>query len=280
MSSSAPTVIEPRLRQADGLQIRYAQAGSQADPLLVLLNPWPESLYAWETIWPILAERANLVAIDLPGFGKSERRADLLSPSAMGDFLLRLIDEWGLDAPHVVGPDIGTGATLSAAAHRPGALTSATVGSGGSAYPLDVRGTLEQLIKAPDIEAFRAQQSADVISGAMRALEHHELSSTARQDYIESYSGDRWAESTRYVRSYPTELRILGERLAGIETPVQIITGARDALVPPSNAEYLDERLPRSKLTILDCGHYAWEDAAEEYASLVLEWVGGAYLHA
>jgi pimeloyl-ACP methyl ester carboxylesterase len=279
MRASATTVIEPRLREADGLQIRYAATGSHAHPLLLLLNPWPESIYAWETIWPILAEQANLVAIDLPGFGKSERRDDLLSPSGMGDFLLRLIDEWGLDAPHVVGPDIGTGATLSAAANRPDFLTSASVGSGGSSYPLDVRGTLEQLINAPDIEAFRAQQSADVINGAMQALERHELSSTARDDYIESYSGDRWAESIRYVRSYPEELQILGERLAGIETPVQIITGARDSLVPPSNAEYLASRLPKSRLRILDTGHFAWEDAAEDYASLLLEWVGGSYLN-
>jgi pimeloyl-ACP methyl ester carboxylesterase len=279
MSSRATAVIEPRLREADGLQIRYAETGSHADPLLLLLNPWPESLYAWETIWPILAERANLVAIDLPGFGKSERRDDLLSPSGMGAFLPRLIDEWGLIAPHIVGPDIGTGATLSAAADRPGALTSATVGSGGSAYPLDVRGTLEQLINAPDIDAFRAQRSVDVINRVMQALERHELSSTARGDYVESYSGDRWAESTRYVRSYPEELRILGERLTAIETPVQIITGARDPLVPPSNAEYLNEHLPKSQLTILDSGHFVWEDAAEEYASLLLEWVGGGYLN-
>jgi pimeloyl-ACP methyl ester carboxylesterase len=280
MSSSARTAIEPRFREADALRVRYAETGSHADPLLLLLNPWPESLYAWETIWPTLAGHANLVAIDLPGFGRSERREDLLSPSGMGDFLLRLIEEWGLIAPHVVGPDIGTGATLSAAANRAGAFTSATVGSGGSAYPLDVGGALEQIIKAPDIEGFRAQTSADVINGAMQALERHELSSTAREDYIESYSGDRWAESTRYVRSYPKELRILGERLAGIETPVQIITGASDPLVPPSNAEYLNDRLPNSTLTILDSGHFAWEDAAEEYASLVLEWIGGGYLNA
>ena len=152
--------------------------------------------------------------------------------------------------------------------NRLGAFTSATVGSGGSAYPLDVGGPLDQIINAPDLRGFRAQQPADVINRAMQALERHELSSTAREDDIESYSGDRWAESTRYVRSYPEELRILGERLAGIKTPVQIITGARDPIVPPSNAQYLNERLPNSKLTILDSGHYAWEDAAWEYASL------------
>ena len=53
---------------------------------------------------PRLLRPRALVAIDLPGFGQSERRAELLSPRAMGRFLLRLIDEWELGHPHVVRP--------------------------------------------------------------------------------------------------------------------------------------------------------------------------------
>src|SRR5690349_15097251 len=108
--------MTPRQREADGLTIRYADTEAEADETILLLNPWPESLFAWETIWSRLAETARLVAIDLPGFGRSERRAELLSPRAMGGFLLRLIDQWGLGQPHVVGPDVGTGAVLFAAA--------------------------------------------------------------------------------------------------------------------------------------------------------------------
>ena len=96
--------MSPRRREADGLQIRYAESDGVADETVLLLNPWPESLFAWNTIWSRLAENARLVAIDLPGFGQSERRAELLSPRAMGGFLLRLIDEWELGHPHVVGP--------------------------------------------------------------------------------------------------------------------------------------------------------------------------------
>jgi hypothetical protein len=55
-----------------------------------LLNPWPESLFAWEAIWSRLAQTARLVAIDLLGFSQPEGREDLLSPRAMGGFLLRL----------------------------------------------------------------------------------------------------------------------------------------------------------------------------------------------
>src|ERR1700759_3061847 len=102
------TPIPPQQRQADGLLIRYAEADGPPDETVLLLNPWPESLFAWETIWTRLAQTARLVAIDLPGFGQSEGRPELLRPEAMGSFLLRLIDEWGLAHPHVVGPDVGT----------------------------------------------------------------------------------------------------------------------------------------------------------------------------
>jgi predicted alpha/beta hydrolase family esterase len=55
----------------------------------------------------------------------------------------------------------------------------------------------------------------------------------------------------------------------------QIIAGARDAAVPPVNAEFLAERLPNGKLDILDAGHFTWEDAADEYAALVTNWWSG-----
>jgi pimeloyl-ACP methyl ester carboxylesterase len=76
------------------------------------------------------------------------------------------------------------------------------------------------------------------------------------------------------VRSYPTDLAVLARLLPEIRTPVQIIAGQRDQLVPPSNAEYLHERLPNSRLALLDTGHFAWEDGAEEWGSIALEFLG------
>jgi len=73
------TQMTTRRRTADGPVIRSAEADEGASETVLLLNPWPESLFAWETIWSRLAQTAQLVAIDLPGFGQSERRADLLS---------------------------------------------------------------------------------------------------------------------------------------------------------------------------------------------------------
>jgi pimeloyl-ACP methyl ester carboxylesterase len=81
----------------------------------------------------------------------------------------------------------------------------------------------------------------------------------------------------RYVRAYPEQLPILSGLLPTIETPVLIINGKRDPVVPPVNAEYLHERLPNSQLEIIDAGHFIWEDSADTYAALVTNWWSGGY---
>ena len=91
MTATKNQTIQPQFRTIDGLSIRFAESEDRADHAL-LLNPWPESLFAFEPMWARLAEHARLVAVDLPGFGHSERRDDLLSPRAMGEFVIRLID--------------------------------------------------------------------------------------------------------------------------------------------------------------------------------------------
>jgi pimeloyl-ACP methyl ester carboxylesterase len=267
------TAINTSHRTADGLVIRCAETDPVGAETVLLLNPWPESLFAWETIWTRLAQTARLVAIDLPGFGQSERRAELLSPRAMGAFLLRLIDEWGLGRPHVVGPDVGTGAVLFAAAEDLDRFPSAVVGSGGASFPLEVTGALKDLIEAPDLTGFQSIDGRDIVAGALGGIERHTLPDAVREDYLASYAGDRFVESAAYVRSYPSDLPILAERLGDIRTPVQIIAGRHDALVPPSNAEFLHARLTHSKLDILQTGHFTWEDGADDYLELTRSWI-------
>jgi pimeloyl-ACP methyl ester carboxylesterase len=271
--SDSTVHMSPGQRKADGLVIRYAEAEGVADETVLLLNPWPESLFAWDTIWSRLAQTARLVAIDLPGFGRSERRAELQSPRAMGGFLLRLIDEWGLGHPHVVGPDVGTSAVLFAASEDLDRFPSAVVGSGGASFPLEVTGALKEIIDAPDLSGFRVVDGRDVVAGALEGIERHALPEDVREDYLASYAGERFVESAAYVRSYPSDLPVLAERLGDIRTPVQIIAGSRDTLVPPSNAEFLHARLADSKLDILDTGHFAWEDGADEYLELARSWI-------
>src|SRR5262249_39907063 len=137
-SPSRPATIEPRFQLIDGLRVRYADTGTMHPSTVLLTSPWPESVYAFAPMWALLAAHARLFAIDLPGFGASERRDDLFSPRAMGEFLAKLVAEAGLGRPHVVAPDVGTSAALFAAAEHPGLFASVIVGTGGAAVPLEL----------------------------------------------------------------------------------------------------------------------------------------------
>jgi pimeloyl-ACP methyl ester carboxylesterase len=227
-------------------------------------------------MWATLAEHAHLFAIDLPGFGASERRDDLLSPRAMGEFLARVIAEADLDRPHLVAPDVGTSAALFAAAAHPERIASVIVGTGGAAVPLQLGEPLASWVLDPDLDKYRRMDprvivgvAADTIAGG--------VPDDIRADYLDCYDGDRFVESMRYVRQYPEELPVLAALLPQISTPVTIINGRNDPVVPVANAEFLHERLPDSRLAIVDAGHFVWEEAPAEYASIVLDAIAGVH---
>ena len=268
------TIPKVRFRTVDGVRIRYADSGGAREPAVLLTSPWPESVYAFAPIWASLAEHARLFAVDLPGFGASQRREDLLSPRAMGGFLAQLIVEADLGRPHIVGPDVGTSAALFAAAAHPERFGSVIVGTGGAAVPIQLGEPLASWVLDPDLDKYRRMDPRAIVGAALDTIAGG-VPDGIRADYLASYDGDRFAESMRYVRRYPQELPALAELLPQITTPVTIINGRHDRVVPLANAEFLDARLPTSRLVIVEAGHFVWEEAPTEYASIILDSITG-----
>ena len=195
----------------------------------------------------------------------------------MGTYLARLIEEWDLGAPHVVGPDVGTAAALYLAATAPDRVTSLTIGGGAVRTPIDAGGALKTSSRP------RASMTSDSwtprtnIGFAVEAAAGSDSEPDVHEDYVSAYDLGRFAESSRFVRSYPQQNPVLRDLLPSITTPAQIIAGREDDLVPWSNNEYLAELLPNSEIHPLDAGHFAWEQASDEYGRRIVEWVTGGF---
>jgi pimeloyl-ACP methyl ester carboxylesterase len=102
-------------------------------------------------------------------------------------------------------------------------------------------GALQDYVAAPDLEQFRGTDPRQAVASILTTrIERYTLHDTVREDYLSSYEGARFVESMRCVRAYPRELALLRELLSGIQTPVQLIAGRRDPIVPPINAAFLD----------------------------------------
>jgi pimeloyl-ACP methyl ester carboxylesterase len=69
---------------------------------------------------------------------------------------------------------------------------------------------------------------------------------------------------------------VLADLLPRITTPVTIVNGRYDTVVPLANAEFLDERLPNSRVVVMDHGHFLWEEDPAEYAAAILKAIGAS----
>jgi pimeloyl-ACP methyl ester carboxylesterase len=260
-------------RTIDGLKVRYATSRKGAETL-VLFSPWPESIYAFAPVWAGLTEQFEVLALDLPGFGRSEARDDLFTPRRMGEFIVKAIEAFGLTSVHAVGLDVAAPSVLFAALARPELFDSLIVGAGASTYPLVVEGALKSMVEASPLPPLNA---VEVISGFLGSIRGYAVPPFVREDYLASYEGDRLTRSAALVRAYPKDLAALAPRLESIKQPVAIVVGRNDPYGLARDAALLRERLPHARLDVLEAGHCFWEERAPEFESIVTQWASGGF---
>ncbi|MGA7930754.1 MAG: alpha/beta hydrolase [Candidatus Sulfotelmatobacter sp.] len=243
----------------------------------ILLSPWPESLYTFEQMWPRLAEHAHLVAVDLPGFGHSERRDELFTSSAMGSLSRIWWTHLGSSSPTRSARTLVPPHCCSRRRDILAFIRSIVIGNGTAAVPIQVDGVLKDVIDMPSLEPLRNRDPRKGVESVLAFVERYKLPDHVREDFLSSYEGDRFVESIRFLRAYKTELPKLSKLLPTIETPVQIITGDHDPGVLPVNGDYLHERIHHNTFDKVNAGHFAWADVADEYANLIIDWWEGGY---
>ena len=275
MSDDLPKLGHVSTTRVDNLQVRSVRAGATTGMPVLLTNPWPESIYAFRGVLPTIEGRHPVIAVDLPGFGRSEGRPDVMSPEAMGRFIVKLAEHFGMNRLHAVGPDVGTSALLFAAAQKPTLFESLIVGSGAASLELTA-GALKDIVASPP-GAFVQTDGGAIATSFVSDSAARPTPAAVLEDYRLSAAGSRFEAQANYVRAYANDLPRLKELLPNIQTPVLILAGRSDPIVPPANGQFLKDRLPRSRFTLLEGGHLVWEDAAEEYADHLAAWLGGAY---
>src|SRR3989475_1567416 len=275
MNSSLPDIGDVATTQIGDLEIRLAGGGRSDGIPILLTSPWPESIYAFRGIVPAIKELGPLILVDLPGFGRSRSRPDVMSPEAMGDFVIELAVHLGVDRMHAVGPDVGTSALLFAAARKPALFESVVVGDGATSPELADAG-LKELIESP-ASAFASAEGGDIGAGFVTQSAAIKTPAAVLEDYRLSSAGRRFEEAAQFVRAYPRDLPRLKALLPSIETPVLVLAGRNDPIVPPPNGQLLVDLLPRCRQTLLDGGHLIWEDAPEAYSANLAQWVRTGY---
>src|SRR4051812_4973256 len=114
-------------------QLSFSRAGT--GPPMLLIHALGSSRAAWRPVVPRLAERFDVLAVDLPGFGDSPPVPgdQEPSPARLASAVDDLLDDLHIERPHVVGNSIGGWVALELARLRP--LSSLTLLSPAGLWP-------------------------------------------------------------------------------------------------------------------------------------------------
>src|SRR5258706_8492648 len=146
--NNLPNIGTAAIAEIDNLAIRFVRTGVSKGTPILLTAPWPESIYSFHRLAPRLAAEHPVILVDLPGFGLSQSRPDVMAPEAMGDFFIKLLKYFGISRTHVVAPDVGTPAVLFTASKQQELFESLVVGSA-AMLPDLAAGVLKDLIYSP-----------------------------------------------------------------------------------------------------------------------------------
>ena len=256
----------------DGIATNYHRSGSGPAVLLVHgSGPGVSAFANWRLTMPGLAERFDVIAPDIVGFGFTDRPEGFeYSLDAWRAHLLGFADALGLDTFSIVGNSFGGGLAISMAAHAPERVERLVLmGACGVSFPITdgldrvwgYEPSLATMRSLLDIFAFDPAHATDELAELRYAA-------SVRPGFQESFSAMFPAPRQRWVDA----LSLSKLELASITAPVLLIHGADDPIVPlVDSALPLLRTLPDVQAHIFGhCGHASPLEYTTDFNRLVL----------
>lgn len=257
----------------DGLTVAYSVTGT--GPPVVLLHGWPTSSYLWRRVTPAIAIRNRVIAVDLPGFGRSSKPPTGYGFPLYHRVLDGVLDTLGLDQVALVGHDIGGPIALHWALHRPSRVTRIAL-LNTLVYPQFAPSVLE-FVRACLDPARRAALTSPVgLAEVMRlGVSDAGVLTDDVLDAVAAPFGDEPARLALAAAGAGLSARGFVEierALPQLSVPVRVVYGEQDRVLPDiaDTVARLRGDLPHAEVTALPgCGHFLQEEAPAQVGALL-----------
>jgi pimeloyl-ACP methyl ester carboxylesterase len=265
------------------LKIFYREAGPANAPTMLLLHGFPSSSWMWEPLLPLLADKYHLIAPDYPGFGNSSAS----SPSSfeytfdnlarvMGELTTKLgITNYVLFMQDYGGP-VGFRMALAHPERVRAIIIQNAVSHEQGLSPLWEARRKYWANPAQELENLKANFTS------FEATRQRHIGSSPHPD---RYDPDTWTDEYAFltrpgqadiqitlfldyrtnVASYP----LWQKWLRAVQPPTLVVWGKYDPSFTVAGATAYAGDVPKAEIHILEAGHFALDEATDEIASLV-----------
>lgn len=259
------------------MQVHHVRRGT-GEPL-VLIHGIGHRWQAWQPVLDRLADHHDVIAVDLPGFGRTPVPDGGMPPDMPATIarFAEFLTTSGLDRPHIAGNSLGGAIALELAAS--GLVSSATAFAPAGFFTAAERRRALAILRAMRaaarlptpvvrhsmrLAAFRAVCFAPLVVHPRR-IDHER----AVEDALALRAARGFASVARSARDY---------RFAGLpvgSVPVTVAWGARDRILPPRQAERARRLLPGARhVTLPACGHVPMSDDPGLVSEVILQTTG------
>lgn len=244
--------------------------GPAEAPVLVLSNSLGTSLGMWDSIVPALSAQFRVLRYDARGHGLSPVLPGPYELADLGEDLLGVMDEEGVERAHLCGLSLGGLTVMWVASQAPERVLSLTVLSAPARFSFPERYFERAAL-------VREQGTGAVADGVVsRWLTHPfaaanpDLEQTLRT-MIATTPAEGYAASCEAVATAD-----MTPELDAIEAPALCVAASEDPSVSIADVESLARRLPAGRLAIVrNASHLQAVERPSEVARLILEHAGG-----
>ena len=285
LASVSSTTTYHRIN-VDGVGIFYREAGPRDAPTVLLLHGFPSSSRQYDALLPLLADRYHVIAPDYPGFGQSDAPApsqyaytfDHLAQTMDG-----LVERLGIERHALFLQDDGGPVGFRMAIAHPSRV-SAIVIQNANAYEEGLGA------KWKGIAQYWADPTAHPeVVDAFTSLEAAKQRHIGDSPNPERFNPDTWTDEYA-ILSRPGEREIQAALLLDYRTnvdsypvwqawlrahqpPMLVMWGRYDPSFIVPGAEGYRHDVPAAELHILDAGHFAMDEAADQVARLTRDFL-------
>ena len=281
------TAITYRRADVGGFNVFYREAGPVGAPKLLLLHGFPSAGHMFRDLIPKLADRFDIVAPDLPGFGQSDlpdRSQFAYTFENIANVISRFTEQIGFDRFAVYVFDYGAPTGFRLALAHPERIT-AIISQNGNAYEEGlsdgwnpIRAYWQDASPA-NREALRAlltreatiwQYTHGVPDASAVSPDGYSL-----DDYYMNRPGaheiqlDLFRDYRSNVALYPA----FQEYFRTHRPPFLAVWGKNDPFFLPPGAEAFKRDLPQAVVRFFDTGHFALETHAGEIAQAITDFL-------
>ena len=248
----------------DGVRVRYVDRGQRNAPVVVLLHGFASSLDTWNTVMPALEKKGfRVVALDLKGFGWTDRPEGDYSPQAQARLVYALLDQRGVQSASIVAHSWGASVALAAALQQPERVSRLAL--------------YDAWVYEEQLPTFFHWARADGVGETLFALWYKERpdDKIAQAFYDPKLVTEKLVEEVEAALDRPGTVAaalaaVRGQRYVEmqrkyrtIKKPTMLLWGREDQVTTLRFGERLSKELPDAKLVVYpQCGHFPMIEAA------------------